>query len=106
MAVWREKTVLSWFFGILCTLGVAFFLLPGPLQPLYIRWLRIGHVMGQVSTAVILTVAYYVVITPTALLKRLFGGRPLPLGPEKKVETYWVTRPEPAQPRERFIKRY
>ena len=49
---------------------------------------------------------YYLVITPAALIKRLMGGRPLPLKPDKQTESYWVTRAEPSQPRERFIKRY
>ncbi|MBN1105436.1 MAG: hypothetical protein JXL84_18640 [Deltaproteobacteria bacterium] len=106
LAVWRDKALLAWLFGVLCSMGVAFFLLPVPLQPLYVKWLKIGHFMGQVTTAIILTLAYYLVITPTAFIKRLFGGRPLPTAPDRNASTYWVTRPEPAQPKERFIKRY
>jgi hypothetical protein len=53
-----------------------------------------------------LAIAYYVVITPAALLKRLFGGRPLPLSPDPDASTYWVSRDEPAQPKERFYKRF
>jgi hypothetical protein len=53
-----------------------------------------------------LTAVYWVVITPTALLKRLLGGRPLPLRPDRGALSYWIERSEPAQPRERFSKRY
>jgi len=55
---------------------------------------------------IVLTLAYYIVITPTALAKRLISGRPLPTAPDKGLSSYWVSRPEPAQPKERFIKRY
>ena len=66
-------------------------------SPYFGRWFGDGtsHVL-----------AYYLVITPTALLKRVFGGRPLPTRPDRDAASYWVTRPELAQPKERFIKRY
>jgi hypothetical protein len=66
----------------------------------------VAHWIGTVFTGFILTLAYYLVITPSAWIKRVFGGRPLPLTPDKDAETYWVSRTEPAQPRERFLKRY
>jgi hypothetical protein len=55
---------------------------------------------------VLLTLAYFLVITPSAWLKRLFGGRPLPVRPNPKVSSYWTEREEAAQPRERFLKRF
>jgi hypothetical protein len=93
-------------FGFLSLIGLGFILLPIQLKPIYDLWLKIAHLIGKAVTVVMLTVAYYFVITPTALIKRLFGGPPLPLKPDKNALTYWVTRTEPAQPRERFIKRY
>ena len=85
---------------------MGFMILPAFLSPLYEGWLKVAHYIGLVFTTLILILAYYIVITPTAWLKRLFGGRPLPLKPDKHVSTYWVTRTEPVQPKERFIKRY
>jgi hypothetical protein len=41
--------------------------------------------IGRVITTIILTLSYYLVITPAALIKRVFGGRPLPLKPDKNV---------------------
>ena len=81
-------------------------LIPSPLKPIYTAWLKIANFLGRIVTALVLTLAYYMVITPSALIKRLFGGRPLPVKPNKKVSSYWVARTEPAQPKERFLKRY
>ena len=106
LGLWREKVVITYFFGLLALLGLGFLLLPSFLKPLYDGWLKIAHYIGQLITVIILAIAYYLVITPTALIKRLFGGRPLPIKPDKSVSTYWVTRSEPVQPKERFIKRY
>jgi len=105
-AVWRDKTLLTYFFGLLALLSIGFILLPGQLKPVYLFWLKIAHFMGAKITILMLTLLFYFVITPTALLKRIFGGNPLPLKPDPDAQTYWVTRPEPAQPKERFPKRF
>jgi len=62
--------------------------------------------MGSKITILILTILFYFVITPAALLKSIFGGKPLPVKPDPDADTYWVTRSEPAQPKERFPKRF
>jgi hypothetical protein len=103
---WTNKAVPTYLFGFLSVLGCGFILMPSRLKPVYAVWLKIAHFVGKVVTTLVLTLAYYVVITPAALLKRLFGGRPLPVKPDKKTSSYWVARTEPAQPKERFTKRY
>ena len=106
IGLWTKKPVPTYFFGSLSVLGLGFILIPTTLRPVYATWLRIAHFLGKIFTMLILTLAYYMVITPAALIKRLFGGRPLPLMPNKEASSYWVARTEPAQPKERFIKRY
>ena len=106
LGIWRQKVIPVYFFGFLSLMGVGFMILPAPLRPIYNGWLKITHFMGIFMTTTILTLAYYFVITPTALIKRMFGGRPLSTKPDKGISSYWVPRTEPAQPKERFIKRY
>ena len=106
LALWRHKIVLSCFFGGLSAIGLGLLLLPSHLKPIHTTWVRLGLLMGKGINILLLSLAYYVVITPAALLKRLFGGRPLPMKPHRHAQTYWVTRSEPAQPRERFLKRF
>ena len=106
LGIWRQKPVPIYLFGALSVLGLGFILIPAQLKPVYEAWLKIAHFIGTVITTLVLALAYYFVITPMAFIKRLFGGRPLPVAPDKNVSTYWVTREEPAQPKERFIKRY
>jgi hypothetical protein len=106
LGIWKERPLPSYLFGGLSLLGLGFILVPLQLRPIYNAWLKIAHFFGTVITTLMLTCAYYLVITPTALIKRLFGKMPLPLKPDKNVLSYWVARDEPAQPRERFIKRY
>jgi len=105
-AFWRQKIVITCFFGTLSFLGLGFLLFPRPLMPVYKGWVKVANFIGKMITAIILTLAYYLVITPSALVKRVFSGRPLPIRPDKNMDSYWVPRDEPSQPKERFIKRY
>ncbi len=106
VGVFTKKPLPSYLFGVLFFLGTGFILIPARLRRLYSAWLTVAHFLGKISTAIILILAYYFVITPTGLIKRLFGGTPLPLKPDKNKLTYWVTREEPIQPKDRFLKRY
>jgi hypothetical protein len=106
IALWRQRPLLSYAFGGLFLCGLCFAVFPSFLRPVYGRWLKIAHSIGKVNTLVLLTLMYYLVISPVALVKRVLGGKPLPVGPDRAAVSYWVSRAEPAQPKERFIKRY
>jgi hypothetical protein len=106
LGFWKEKFLPTYLFGCLSVLGLGFIAAPAPLRPVYKSWLRFAHFINTVITNVILVLIYYLVITPAGLIKRLFGGKPLPVKPDKSISSYWVERSEPAQPRDRFIKRY
>jgi hypothetical protein len=106
IGIWTKKPLPTYLFGFLSLLGISFILAPSRMKRIHTLWLRIAHFLGRVVTTIILTLAYYLVITPAALIKRLLGGAPLPIKPDKECSSYWVTREEPAQPRERFFKRF
>ncbi len=106
IGIWLEKPLPTYLFGTLSALGLGFILFPHQLRPVFAAWLKIAHFLGRVVTTLILTLAYYLVITPAALIKRLFGGIPLPIKPDKNVSSYWVTRREAAQSKEQFLKRF
>ena len=106
IGLWRQKVLPVYLFGFLSTLGMGFVLLPDILRPVYETWVKFAHFMNGIVTAVVLTIAYYLIMTPSAFIKRLYSGRPLPISPDKNVSSYWVAREEPVQPKERFIKRY
>ena len=106
LGLWRQKSLPTYLFGSLTILGLGFVVAPSWLSPLYVFWLKIAHFIGRVVTTVMLILAYYLVITPAALIKRVLGGLPLPVKPNKNVSSYWVNRTEAAQPKQRFLKRY
>ncbi|MBU1698738.1 MAG: hypothetical protein KJ970_11160 [Candidatus Eisenbacteria bacterium] len=68
------------------------------MKPIYKYWMKFAHVLGWVMTRVILSVFYYIAVTPIGLIMRLTGHDPL----KKKAvpqESYWERRdPEPTDP--------
>jgi len=106
LGILTEKPVPAYLFGLLSILGLGFIIIPSQLKPVHAAWLKFSHFIGRFVTTLVLVFAYYLVITPAVLIKRLFGGASLPLKPDKETSSYWVARSEPSQPKERFIKRY
>ena len=106
LCLWLQKPVAPYVFGVLTTFGAGFVIAPKQMTPVHRTWLRIAHRIGRIITAVMLSLGFYLVITPAGAIKRIFGGRPLPVKPDRNALTYWVKREEPAQPKERFLKRY
>ena len=106
LGIWFEKSLPTYLFGTLSALGLGFILFPHQLRPVFVAWLKIADFIGRVVTTLILALAYYLVITPAALTKRIFGGTPLPIKPDKNVSSYWVTRKEAVQSKEQFLKRF
>lgn len=100
------KFVAACFFGFLAVTGLGLSLAPCRLSPIYFNWLKIAGFLGKVTNVIALSLAYYLVITPCALILRVFKGPPLPVKPDKRVASYWVARAEPAQSKERFLKRF
>lgn len=106
LSIWNKRPSAPFVFGPLCMIGLCLLASPRRFSPLYRAWLTVAHLIGTFFTAILLAVAYLAVITPMALLKRAVSGWPLPLTPDRRARTYWVERAEPAQPRERFLKRF
>jgi hypothetical protein len=101
-----EKYIATCFFGSLAVFGIGLVLIPSQLRPFYNAWLKVAHLLHKITTILILTVVFYFVLTPTALIRRLFSGTPLPMKPDNMASSYWISRTEAAQPRERFLTRY
>jgi len=62
------------------------------LRPFHKLWMMLALLMGFVMSRVILTLLYYLVLTPIGLLAKLVGKKFLSLGFDKKAKTYWENR--------------
>jgi hypothetical protein len=61
--------------------------------PGYWLWMGVAFVMGNIISRLLLTLIYYLLLTPIALFRRLLGNDRLKLK-KRDVETHWVTLEE------------
>jgi len=62
---------------------------PRLLVPLEWTWAKLGRGLGVVSTFLILTVTYYLLLTPIGLAMRLAGKPGLKLKWDRNTLSYW-----------------
>ncbi len=103
---WRNDWALSTVGIVLVAVGAPLVVLglvaPGILRRVHRLWMTFAFVLGFVMTKVILTLVYFLVFTPVALVLRLLGKQLLDPGPDAAMASYWKQRPVPDSPRERL----
>jgi hypothetical protein len=72
-------------------LALAGLTLPTYLGPVERAWMGLAHAISRVTTPIVMGVMYFVVITPTAAIRRAFGGNPLVHADE--AAGFWKQRP-------------
>lgn len=90
LAVWRGHgwgEYLWYVGGAFLALGLVF---PRALGPIERGWMAFAEVLGRIVTTVILTLTYFLVMTPMGLLMRLLGKDLLELERKPEGESYWV----------------
>ena len=93
----RHKVYFPYFLAPGLLLIVSGLLLPKMLKYVYIAWMSVAIVLGFIVSNVILTVFFFLVITPIGLITRLLGKDFLALKIDREAPTYWI-------PRERAMK--
>ncbi len=67
---------------------------PALLSPFNKAWMLLGDLMGKVISPLVLGMIFFVLITPLALITRIFGRDELRLK-KPKINTYWIDRTPP-----------
>lgn len=85
-------------------LWVSALLMPSVLRPVYVTWMKIGHVLGWINTRIILGVLFYVLVFPMGLIMRLFGKDPMARKMSKSISSYRIE--SVSEPKDRLEKPY
>jgi len=98
VAGWRGHSLSA---GVFAGLGLALLaaavLVPARLGWVYRAWMALAAIISRVTTPVVLGLAYFALLTPTGLLRRLAGRRPL-VRP-RSAESVWLPRTPEARRR-------
>ena len=61
------------------------------LTPLNKIWFRIGIILGNFVSPIVMGMVFFAIVTPTSLIMRVFGKNLLNLKKENK-KTYWIEK--------------
>lgn len=89
---WFEKPSTVYFAIIGALLISTGLIYPNILKPLNKVWMGLAIVLGFIMSRVILTIFFYIALTPISLLAKLFRKKFMVLKYDKSAETYWEKR--------------
>ena len=103
---YREKESFQTFLYIAGVfIGLAL-ILPSMLKPIYIVWMTFAVILGWFMTRVILSLLFYVIITPIGLVLRIFGKDFLELKKQAVQGSYWNQRDSNLERNQNYEKQF
>jgi len=88
---------------IVFVLGIT---IPGVLKPIYWVWMIFATIFGWIMTWLILSLLFYVIITPIGLFSRLFGKQFLELKWKHSQQSYWNMKTHGASNKKKYERQY
>ena len=73
-------------------------LAPGILRPLNILWFKFGLLLGRIIAPIVISLLFFIAITPTALVMRLMRKDLLSLKFDRQAKSYWINRSKTENP--------
>ncbi len=89
---WFEKNTYLYFTIAGTTLTILGIVYPLILKPLNKIWMSLSIILGWIMTRVILIILYYIVLTPTGIIAKIFRNNFLKLKNDKSNDSYWEVR--------------
>ena len=80
-----------WPWLIAAPLWLSALLRPMWLRGVYRAWMRFGLLASRIMTPLVLGIVFFVMITPIAVVRRLFGSDPMRRALDTESESYRVT---------------
>lgn len=69
------------------------------LKPFHTLWMGIALIVGWFISRILLTVIFFIVLTPIGLFMRLLGKDPLDKKIEPEKQSYWIKKQKTSPPR-------
>ena len=103
---WKEKESFQLFLVIGNVLFIAGIAIPFTLRPIFWVWMTFATILGWFMTRVILSLLFYVILTPIGLIARLFGKQFLGLKMDRSKQSYWNMKTVEASNTQNYEKQF
>jgi len=91
-SLWREKPFYLWLLGIGGALILAGWIIPKMLKPVHKLWMGLSICLGFIVSRIILTVLFYLILSPIAVMGRLFGKKFINTEFRTQEASYWIPK--------------
>ena len=88
----KGHSVYPFFIGAGALTALAAIAVPILVKPVFIFFSYLSVVLGWFSTRLILTVIFFVLLTPISIIMKLTGKKFLTKGADRNLPTYWIAR--------------
>lgn len=91
-AVFRKTHTLAWPLAIWIPAAIVSLVgvvRPAVMKPIWVAWMTAVFPIGWTISHLVLTVTYYLVLTPVGLLLRMTGRDPMTRTLDRQAKTYW-----------------
>lgn len=89
LLLWKDKAAAPYLLGLAAAFLASGLLFPRLLRPIEWAWMKLALVLGVIMTHIILTLTFYLMITPLGLIMRMLGKRPLAAGFDRQRSSFW-----------------
>lgn len=73
------------------------FTYPKVLAPLNRLWFQFGMLLGRFVAPIVMSLIYFLAVTPTGLVMRMLGHDLLRNKIDKSAKSYWIDRNQPVE---------
>ena len=74
------------------------FIAPRVLRPLNILWFKFGMLLGRIIAPIVISLLFFIAVTPTALIMRMLRKDILRLKLDRNAKSYWISRSKTENP--------
>jgi hypothetical protein len=86
--IWRGEDLRLWAMIATAVLVLPAVVYPMSLKLIYRGWMAVGEALGWINTRIILSIIFYGVFTPVAMVMRMRGKDPMRRGWDPNRESY------------------
>ena len=92
MAIKNGSSINFWLIGISIIFLVLGLMNSKFLNPLNKLWFKFGIMLGAIIAPIVMSIVYFLVVTPIGLLMKIIGKDLLNIKYDKSKKTYWIKR--------------